>query len=389
MADADYLDWPFFDDSHRDLAGGIRGWAAAHAGGDHGDDVDGTCRGLVAGLGADGWLRHAVPDEGDRHDVRSIALIREALAYQDGLADFAFVMQGLGTAAVHRFGTPAQRDAILGGARDGTAIAALAMTEPQSGSDVANIQATARRTDGGYVLDGTKRYISNAGLADFYLVLARTGEAPGAKGLSMLLVPADAPGLSLGTRHAVMAPHPLGDIEFRNCQVPDDAVIGVAGDGFKIAMSVLDSFRASVGAAALGFARRALDETLAWSEQRQMFGGRQNDLQLVQAAIGDMATAIDAAALLVYRAAWRHDTGAARVTREASMAKLFATEAAQQVVDTAVQLHGGAGVIAGNVVERLYREVRALRIYEGASEVQRLIVGGQVLRAARDTANGD
>ncbi|MEZ5670828.1 MAG: acyl-CoA dehydrogenase family protein [Alphaproteobacteria bacterium] len=382
MADRSFLDWPFLTDAHRALADRLESWCAARlARFGHGEaTVDADCRALVAALGEAGWLGIPVPDDGKPLDVRALCLARETLARHHGLADFALVMQGLGTAALAAFGSPAQRARILPPVREGRAIAALAMTEPQSGSDVAAVATAAVEDAGGWVLDGEKTLISNAGIADHYLVLARS-DGPGTRGLSLFVAPADAPGLTVAERQQAIAPHPLGRLAFDGCRLPADALVGPRGGGFKAVMTVLDRFRPSVGAAALGFARRALDEALAWSERRPMFGTTLADMPVTQAALADMALDIDAAALLVYRAAWRADTVDGRNTREASMAKLFATEAAQRVVDAAVQMHGGSGVVLGSVVERLYREVRALRIYEGASEVQRQIVGAQT-RAA-------
>ncbi|MFY7781177.1 MAG: acyl-CoA dehydrogenase family protein, partial [Tagaea sp.] len=301
------------------------------------------------------------------------------LAYRSGLADFAFAMQGLGTGPIVLFGTDAQKAKWLGPVRNGAALGAFALSEPEGGSDVAAMRMTAVRDGDFWRLDGRKTWISNGGIAGQYVVFARTGEAPGAKGLSAFVVPAQAPGLTIEARIAVSAPHPLATLKFEDCRVGADALLGKPGDGFKIAMSTLDVFRSTVGAAALGFARRALDEAVTFSKSREAFGAKLADMQLTQAALAEAATDIDAAALLVYRAAWAKDTGAARVTREASMAKFFATEMAQRVVDRAVQIHGGQGVVAGAVVERLYREVRALRIYEGATEIQKLVIAGQVL----------
>ena len=311
--------------------------------------------------------------------MRSLALVRETLARHDGLADFAFAMQGLGAGPISLFGKDAQRAAWLPKTRAGKAIAAFALTEPASGSDVANIATSARRDGDAYVLDGEKTWISNGGIADVYVVFARTGEAPGARGLSAFIVEGGNPGLTVAERIAVIAPHPLARLKFENCRVPAEALIGKPGEGFKVAMATLDVFRTTVGAAALGFARRALAETVARVRKRQLFGAPMAELQMVQGHLADMAVELDAAALLVYRAAWTKDAGAARVTREAAMAKLYATEAAQRIIDAAVQLHGGDGVRAGHPVETLYREIRALRIYEGASDVQKIIIARAVL----------
>lgn len=379
--DRTFLDWPFFEDRHRELAGALEAWCVAHLPVEHGD-VDAACRGLVALLGRDGWLRHSGADVGETLDVRSLCLIRETLARHDGLADFAFAMQGLGMGAVSLFGTARQRE-WLEKTRAGTAIAGFALTEPGSGSDVAATAMTAVRDGDDFLLSGDKTYISNGGIADVYVVIARTGERPGAKGLSAFLVPAEAAGLEIVGRIDVMAPHPLAQLRFTNVRVPRAALIGEAGAGFAIAMSVLDVFRATVGAAALGFARRALDEAVTRVQTRQLGGAPLADLQMVQGHVADMALQVDASALLVYRAAWTKDMGAARVSREAAMAKLYATEAAQHVIDTAVQLHGGDGVRVGTTVEHLYRAIRALRIYEGASDVQRIIIARATLGATR------
>lgn len=375
----DFLNWPFFDDRHRVLHRELEPWCVANLPVDH-DDVDAACRNLVAMLGDAGWLVHTAKDPAAPAplDVRTLCLIRETLARHDGLADFAFAMQGLGTGALSLFGTPEQQR-WLPRTRAGRAIAAFALTEPKSGSDVAHIEATAERDGDGWVLNGEKTWISNGGIADLYTVFARTGDAPDAKGLSAFLVPGDAEGLQVVERLEVIAPHPLARIRFDNLRLPCSALIGERGRGFKIAMSVLDVFRSTVGAAALGFARRALDETVHRVRKRELFGGPLSDLQMVQGHVADMAVAVDAAALLVYRAAWTKDSGTERISREAAMAKLFATDQAQEVIDRAVQLHGGDGVRRGHVVERLYREIRALRIYEGASDVQRVIVARQTL----------
>jgi acyl-CoA dehydrogenase len=377
MSDRSFLDWPFFEERHRELAGALEAWCTGHLPVDH-SDVDAACRGLVALLGAGGWLQHSGAGAGERLDVRSLCLIRETLARHDGLADFAFAMQGLGMGPVSLFGSAVQRE-WLTRTRTGAAVAGFALTEPGSGSDVAATASTAVRVQGGWLLNGEKTYISNGGIADVYVVFARTGEAKGARGLSAFLMPADAPGLDVVERIAVIAPHPLAHLRFTDVVLPADALIGTAGDGFRIAMAVLDVFRSTVGAAALGFARRALDEALARVKARQIGGAPLADLQMVQGHIADMALELDAAALLIYRAAWVKDQGAARITREAAMAKLYATEAAQRIIDMAVQLHGGDGVRQGMVVESLYREIRALRIYEGASDVQRVVIARAVL----------
>ncbi|EBA15674.1 acyl-CoA dehydrogenase-like protein [Roseobacter sp. SK209-2-6] len=381
MADRTFLSWPFFEDRHRELASELEAWASSNLAGIDHSDTDAACRSLVAALGAGGWARHSGAETGEKLDVRSLCLIRETLARHDGLADFAFAMQGLGTGAISLFGSEAQQAEWLPLTRSGKAISAFALTEPQSGSDVANSTMTARQEGDHYVLNGEKTWISNGGIADVYTLFARTGEAPGAKGLSAFVVPAGLPGFEVVERQEVIAPHPLATLRFTDCRIPASAMLGAPGHGFKIAMSVLDVFRSTVAAAALGFARRALDETLARVSSRTVQGAPLFELQMVQGHIADMALDVDAAALLVYRAAWAKDSGAARVTREAAMAKLFSTDQAQQVIDKAVQLHGGDGVRRGQKVEELYRDIRALRIYEGASDVQRVVIARQTLGA--------
>lgn len=382
MPDRSFLSWPFFEDRHRDLAERLEAWCAKNLPVAH-DDVDAACRELVAKLGRDGWLKPTALDTDNPAalDVRTLCLTRETLARHDGLADFAFAMQGLGTGALSLFGSPDQQS-WLAKTRAGKAISAFALSEPRSGSDVANMEMTAMRDGDSYLLSGEKTWISNGGIADFYVVFARTGEAPGAKGLSAFVVPSDTEGLIVAERLEVIAPHPLARLSFDNARIPASALIGKPGDGFRIAMSVLDVFRSTVGAAALGFARRALDESITRVAERRLFGAPMAELQMVQGHIADMALDVDAAALLVYRAAWTKDMGAARVTREAAMAKLFATDKAQEVIDKAVQLHGGDGVRKGHIVESLYREIRALRIYEGASDVQKVVIARQVMGAA-------
>jgi acyl-CoA dehydrogenase len=376
MADRSYREWPFLDDEHRALARALDAWAAANVAdltevGEEG--VDDRCRELVRALADGGWLRYAAPT-----DVRSLCLIRETLAYHDALADFAFAMQGLGSGAIALFGTEELRDRYLPGVADGERIAAFALSEPEAGSDVAALATTATADGEDYVLNGTKTWISNGGLADFYTVFARTGEK-----LSAFVLDADAPGLRVAERIEMLAPHPIATLELEDCRVPAAHRLGAEGEGFKVALSTLDVFRPTVGAAALGFARRALDEALARATSRRLFGGPMADLPLVQAKLAEMALGIDASALLVYRAAWTKDVTGARITREAAMAKLHATETAQHVIDDAVQLCGGLGVTAAHTASRLYREVRALRIYEGASEVQQLIIGRATIGAAR------
>ncbi|WP_339775981.1 acyl-CoA dehydrogenase family protein [uncultured Thalassospira sp.] len=382
MGDRSWRDWPFFNDTHRELAERLDDWAIENLQAvDHGN-VDDSCRALVAKLAQGGWLTYATinPDDAQsRLDVRSLCIIRETLARHDGLADFAFAMQGLGSGAISLFGTDAQKAEWLPQVRNGTALAAFALTEPQSGSDVANITLSATRDGDSFVLNGEKTWISNGGIAGFYVVFARTGEGDGAKGLSAFIVPGDTPGLEIAERLETIAPHPLARLKFTDCRIPASNRIGSGGQGFKIAMSVLDVFRATVAAAALGFARRALDETIDRVQNRHLFGAPLFDLQMVQGHVADMALDVDSSALLVYRAAWLKDSGAARVSREAAMAKLFSTDHAQTVIDKAVQIHGGDGVRSGHIIERLYREIRALRIYEGASDVQRIIIARQTL----------
>jgi acyl-CoA dehydrogenase len=386
VADTCYLDWPFFDPKHRELARAIDGWSSQNVPRQHGADVDAQCRALVSALGAGGWLAHAV---GDPIDTRAICLIRETLARHSGLADFAFAMQGLGSGAISLAGTAEQKARWLPRVARGEAIAAFALSEPDAGSDVAALACTARVDSTDYVLDGEKTWISNGGIADFYVVFARdTGMQPpggaadsarASRGISAFIVEADTPGFEIAERIDVMAPHPLARLRFTNCRVSAAQRVGAAGEGFKLAMRTLDVFRTSVAAAALGFARRALDEALARATTRKMFDGVLADFQITQAKLAQMATTIDSAALLTYRAAWQRDQGAS-VTREAAMAKMVATEGAQQVIDAALQMFGGLGVVSEMPVERLYREIRALRIYEGATEVQQLIIARELLR---------
>jgi len=382
----DHLHWPFFEARHRSLAAELDGWAVQNLHAGHGADVDAQCRALVRQLGEAGWLRHAVA--GAAHggaseviDTRAICLLRETLAWHHGLADFAFAMQGLGSGAISLHGTPEQRARYLPAVAQGRALAAFALSEPDAGSDVAALACSARDDGDAYVIDGEKTWISNGGIADFYVLFVRTGEAPGSRGISALIVDAGLPGFEIAERIDVIAPHPLARLRFTGCRVPKSQRLGAPGEGFKVAMRTLDVFRTSVAAAALGFARRALHEGLQRSLSRPMFGQRLADFQLTQAKLAQMATTVDSAALLTYRAAWQRDQGS-NVTREAAMAKMAATEGAQQVIDAAVQLWGGAGVVSGNIVESLYREIRALRIYEGATEVQQLIIGRDLLKKA-------
>ncbi len=378
MMDQSFLTWPFFEEKHRDLAAELDAWSAASLSAVDHSDTDAACRQFVTILGEAGFAIHSGAEEGTL-DVRTLCLIREILARYDGLADFAFAMQGLGTGAISLFGSPEQKAEWLPLTRAGKAISAFALTEPGCGSDVAANTMSATRNGRHYVLNGKKTWISNGGIADMYTVFARTGEASGAKGMSAFIVPADTPGLEITERLETIAPHPLATLTFNEVHVPVTAMIGAPGQGFRIAMSVLDVFRSTVGAAAVGFARRALDEVLTRVTTRQIQGTALADRQLVQGHVADMALTVDASALLVYRAAWAKDNGTPRITREAAMAKLFATDQAHQVIDKAVQLHGGDGVKTGETVERLYREVRALRIYEGASDVQRVVIARQTL----------
>jgi acyl-CoA dehydrogenase len=385
MPEAGFLDWPFLAPYHREWRDRVAAFATGRAPPlVDSRDTDGSCRRLVAAMGEAGLLVPAVVmDPNGRFDVRALAIARETLAYHDGLADFAFAMQGLGSGPISLFGTLPQRQRWLSPVAAGRAIAAFALTEPESGSDVSSIAMTAT-ADGAehFRLNGEKTFISNGGIADHYVVFARTGEAPGARGLSAFMVPAGAPGLTVAERIEASAPHPLARITFADCRVPLAERIGGAGEGFKVAMATLDVFRATVGAAALGFARRALDDALAHVRTRRMLGGVLADLQMTQAAIADMVADVEAAALMVYRAAWLRDAGAERITREAALAKMVATEAAQRVIDRALQLHGGAGIVKGSRIEELYREVRALRIYEGSTEIQKIIIARAALALA-------
>jgi acyl-CoA dehydrogenase len=387
MSDTTFLGWPFFTDAHRKFAGELRAWAAKDlsAEADHAPAVvDAACRKLAARLGEAGWLRYAVPKAfGGVHeslDVRSLCIIRETFGYYSGLADFVFALQGLGAGPITLFGTDAMKRRYLPDVAAGKSIAAFAISEANAGSDVAAMTTTAHRDGSEYVINGEKTWISNAGIAAHYVVFCKFPEG-GEKSYIALLVEAENPGLKTTKRIEIIAPHPLGTIELKGCRVSADAVVGDPGQGLKVALGTLDVFRSTVGAAALGFARRALDEAIQHTSERKAFGQPLADFQMTQARIADMATAIDASALLVYRAAWTRDHGAARITREAAMAKLHATESAQKVIDDAVQLLGGRGVVAGEPVERLYREIRALRIYEGTSEIQKLVIAGQVMAA--------
>ena len=384
MADTSYLKWPFFESHHAQLAQDLDAWATQNIAQDHSPDVDAQCKQLVKALGQAGWLKYAVAGAefggaGVQIDTRSICLIRETLGRHSGLADFAFAMQGLGSGAISLAGTPEQKQRYLPKVAAGEAISAFALSEPDAGSDVAALACEAKLDGDHYVINGEKTWISNGGIADVYVVFVRTGEAPGSRGISALIVDAGTPGFEIAERIDVIAPHPLARLKFTNCRVPVSQRVGAGGEGFKVAMRTLDVFRTSVAAASLGFARRAMDEALHRASTRKMFEGVLADFQLTQAKLAQMATMIDSAALLTYRAAWQRDQGE-NVTRAAAMAKMTATENAQQVIDAAVQMWGGMGVVSEQPVERLYREIRALRIYEGATEVQQLIIGRDVLK---------
>lgn len=389
MREQAHLDWPFFEPRHRELARDLEAWAKHHLAAHLEPDTDQACRRLVRLLGAGGWTRYAVGGQAyggvlEQIDTRAVCLIRETLAYHQGLADFAFAMQGLGSGAITLHGSPEQKARYLGPVARGEYIAAFALSEPEAGSDVGALCTEARAEGGDYILNGQKTWISNGGIADFYVVFARAPGSQGTKGISAFVVEAGTPGLEVAERLEVIAPHPLARLTFEHCRIPAGQRLGEEGQGFKIAMQTLDIFRTSVAAAALGFARRALDEALFRATTRALFGQTLADFQLTQARLADMAAKIDAAALLTYRAAWLRDQGQ-RVTQEAAMAKLTATEYAQQVIDGAVQLWGGLGVTRGQVVESLYREIRALRIYEGASEVQQLIIARELLKRYKET----
>ncbi len=375
------LDWPFFDNRHRALARDLDAWAVANLIAAHTDDVETEVRTLVAKLGAAGFLGLTIAD--GALDVRSLAIARSTLAYHSGLADFAFAMQGLGSGAISLFGTARQRAQYLSQVASGQSIAAFAMTEPATGSDAANISTSGVRDGDDYVINGEKTYISNGQIADVITLFARTGEGEGARGISAFILPGGTPGLEIAERIEAIAPHPLARLKLDNVRLPASAMLGAPGEGFKVAMQTLTLFRVTVGAAALGFARRALDEAIAFSTRRKLGNGTLADNAVTQANLAEMALAIDASALLIARAAWAQDKpeiAGDDNRRAAAMAKLHATEAAQQVIDMAVQLHGGMGVTKGAVVESLYREIRALRIYEGASEVQRVIIARDLLK---------
>jgi len=393
MTDLSHLEWPFFDDVHRQFAAELDRWAERNVSNalGHAGNIDQTCRSLVRMLGDGGWLKAVVPATygGLSHqiDVRKLCLAREILAWHHGLADFAFAMQGLGTGSISLFGNDVLKAKYLPAVCAGRRIAAFALTEPASGSDVSALTTTATADGSGYMrINGIKTWISNGGIADHYIVFARTGEA-GVKGLSAFVVDADTPGLTIVERIEVIAPHPLATLRFQDCRVPVTHRLGAAGDGFKVAMATLDIFRSTVGAAAVGISRRALHEAATRAATRMLFGRSLGDLQMTQAALADSAAEVDAAALLVYRAAWTKDLGAERITRESSIAKMFATEIGQKVVDRTVQIYGGNGVRVGSKAEELYREIRALRIYEGATEVQKVIIARELLKSQAAALN--
>jgi acyl-CoA dehydrogenase len=384
-----HWDWPFLEPRHKALAPELERWAGSHLQDVPGDDLDAACRQLVWKLGQAGWLKYAIGGVAygamaDTIDTRAICLIRETLARQSGLADFAFAMQGLGSGAITLFGSAGQKEKYLPPVAEGSAIAAFALSELDAGSDVASLQCTAVRDGDAYVLKGSKTWISNGGIANFYVVFARTGEAAGSRGISAFVVDSTTPGFEIAERIEIIAPHPLARLEFHDCRISREQLLGTAGQGFKVAMATLDVFRTSVAAAALGFARRAMEEGLRRATSRKMFGQTLGDFQLTQSKLAAMATDIDAAALLTYRAAWLRDQGQT-VTVEAAMAKMTATENAQRVIDAAVQIFGGLGVTRGETVERLYREIRPLRIYEGATEVQQLIIARGIIKAFQES----
>jgi alkylation response protein AidB-like acyl-CoA dehydrogenase len=378
------LEWPFFDDVHRTLGSDVAAWAKQNLWtAPESDDVHAACRALVRQLGAAGWLEYVVPKEygGVRPeiDARSLCLIRESLARASALADFSFAMQGLGTGPITLFGSEALKRRYLPDVASGQRIAAFAISEAGAGSDIGAMTTVARRDGNGFALEGEKTWISNAGLADHYVVFARLEEGNADRRYIALVVNADDPGVRIASHIEVPAPHPLGAVRF-DCHLPSERVVGEPGAGLRIALATLDLFRPTVGAAALGLARRAMDEACAWVKEREVFGKPLEEHQLTQARLADMAVRIDASALLIYRAAWTRDVMGRRTTREAAMAKLHATESAQHVIDDAVQLLGARGVRKGSIVERLYREIRALRIYEGTSEIQKIVIAGTLTK---------
>jgi acyl-CoA dehydrogenase len=388
MAERSFLDWPFLESRHRTLARSLEDWSTARLAVSHESDIDAACRKLVRELGDAGWLKHAIGGTdygaaGEKIDTRALCIIRETLARHSGLADFVFAMQGLGSGAITLFGTEAQKRKYLPRVANGTAIAAFALSEPDAGSDVAALQCEAKLSGDTYALNGEKTWISNGGIADFYVVFARTNEAAGSRGITALIVDSDSKGFGVAERIHVIAPHPLARLKFTKCRIPLAQRLGDPGQGFKVAMATLDVFRTSVAAAAVGFARRAMEEALKRATSRKMFGQTLGDFQLTHAKLAEMATGIDAAALLTYRAAWLRDEGH-NVTVEAAMAKMTATETAQRVIDAAVQMFGAQGVVSDEPVERLYREIRPLRIYEGATEVQQLIIARGIIKSFQE-----
>ena len=384
MPDRSFLEWPFFDDSQRHLANEIRNWCQREVPKPEDSHIEQQCRTLAGSLGSAGWLRYVIPSQyggvHDAPDVRSLCLIRETLAYHSGLAEFVFAMQGLGSGPITLFGSEALKRRYLPKIASGETIGAFAISEPEAGSDVRNIRTEGTREGDHFIVNGTKSWISNCGLADYYVTFCRcpVGEE---RRYAALVVDAGTPGLTIEPVQMIAA-HPLGNLHFNNCHVPASALLGAEGDGLKIALATLDIFRSTVGAAAVGFARRALHEAVCFASHRQAFGQTLSEFQMIQAKLAEMALAIDASALLVYRAAWTRDVMRRPITREAAMAKLHATEEAQRVIDEAVQILGARGVVAGSITERLYRDIRSLRIYEGTSEIQKLIIAAQVLKAA-------
>lgn len=385
IIDQSYLEWPFFEDHHRNLASDLESWCQKNIKDIDHSDVDQACRDILQKLAEGGWLKYVIPKAYggifDDFDVRSLCIIRETLARHDGLVDFVFAMQGLGSGTITLFGSEENKTEYLPFVANGEKMAAFALTELESGSDVANMTTTAKLNDDHYIINGDKTFISNGGIADYYVLFARTGDAPGAKGLSAFILNADTEGLEITERINVTAPHPLATLSFKNCKIEKTKRLGNSGDGFKAAMATLDIFRTTVGAAALGFSRCALSEAATRTNERNLFGAPLNNLQLVQGMLAECATDVDTSALLIYRAAWTRDTKERRVTREAAMAKMHSTETAQQVIDKAIQIFGGQGVVSGVKVEELYREIRALRIYEGATEVQKVIIARELLKS--------
>lgn len=385
IIDQSYLEWPFFEDHHRNLANDLESWCQKNIKDIDHSDVDQACKDILQKLAEGGWLKYVIPKAYggifDDFDVRSLCIIRETLARHDGLADFVFAMQGLGSGTITLFGSEENKTEYLPFVANGEKMAAFALTELESGSDVANMTTTAELNDDHYIINGAKTFISNGGIADYYVLFARTGDAKGAKGLSAFILDADTAGLEVTERINVTAPHPLATLSFKNCKIEKTKRLGNSGDGFKAAMATLDIFRTTVGAAALGFSRCALSEAATRTNERNLFGAPLNNLQLVQGMLAECATDVDTSALLIYRAAWTRDTKERRVTREAAMAKMHSTETAQQVIDKAIQIFGGQGVVSGVKVEELYREIRALRIYEGATEVQKVIIARELLKS--------